>query len=717
MKRVPWDLLAAAAIYLLVRGLILHTAFDSTALPMYELFPMGTMAELAREGVELPLAYYYDNAAGQILFGLITRPFFALFGPSYLTLKCVTFALGLGVLVLVWSFVRANFGRRAAAIAAFLYALGPTTLVKYSLIHSGNHFENLFFSMAFLCAFYRFHRSENRLRWLFASGACAGFALFVFLGALIPIGLCAGVHLGVRGWKRSLRDAPVALGGFALGILPLVLVNVATHARGLGFLEAKFAEDVSSGSSGVLARACEFIANTFSRVGEFLTVHLNDSTVYERFAGVDPRVFGALFLLAFVVAYVASAPEALRGLATLARGLFGNGNDARERFERARLVPLVLYLPFTALAYGVSNFRIGGHGPPVVVAGYRYFLPHLLFALILIAIVAARGWERGGARRVFGASLAALPLISGLSNLAIIDWSFSHAGLGSRYAGYNLAQVGRALIAGRNALTQEQIVAHLESFPPLLRHRVATSIGFNRGVLQIEEQRDRAAQPGADPNWRVDLPNLVREFPAELRIDLARGLGVAVRFSCAGPAGRAELARVVGSAVDEDAVLGACVAEGACLPPGTEPLESKSAAILGTNAALRDVIGEHARAALLRGAGLFAGRLWVRGIESERPLLDDWINAERDDADFWIGFGQGLADGGAQPCSPEFLGARIDPERYAQACRGFGFGLARSRAEHDASSALARYFERADPATAAALRAGIEWRDYPVRAP
>ncbi len=137
MKRVPWDLLAAAAVYLLVRGLILHTAFDSTALPMYELFPMGTMAELAREGVELPLSYYYDNAAGQILFGLVTRPFFALFGPSYLTLKCVTFVLGLGVLVLVWSFVRANFGRRAAAIAAFLYALGPTTIVKYSLIHSG----------------------------------------------------------------------------------------------------------------------------------------------------------------------------------------------------------------------------------------------------------------------------------------------------------------------------------------------------------------------------------------------------------------------------------------------------------------------------------------------------------------------------------------------------------------------------------------------------
>lgn len=701
MKRVPWDLVVASALYLVLRGLVLVSAFDQTAMPMYELFPMGTMAELAREGVSLPLSYFYDNAAGQILFGLVTRPAFELFGPSYLTLKCVTFALGWGVLVLTWAFARANFGRCAGTIAALLYALAPTTLFKYSLMHSGNHFENLFFSMAFLAALYRFQRTGSRA-WLVASGFTAGFALFVFLGALIPIGIGAGLHLGVRGLRRSLRDAPLALFGLALGIAPLVALNAATGARGLGFLGAKFAEDTPAEATGVVAR-----------VSEFVTRHLFDATVYERCAGIEGAVFGALFLAAFLVAYLASVPHALRSLGALARGLLAPADDAaamRERFERTKLVPFVLYLPLTALAYGVSNFRIGGHGPPIVVAGYRYFLPHLLFALILIAVVAAAWWQSGGAKRAFGASLAAVPLIAGLSNLALVDWSFAKPNLGAHYAGYNLAQVGRALIAGRNALTDEQIAAHLASFPPLLRRRVATSIGFNRGVLQIEKLRERAARPDADRSWRVDVREIVAPFSSlgstsngstaaggDVAPDLARGIGVAVRFSCQRP----ELLRVLAAAIEDDPRLGAYVAEGACLPPGTEPLESRTQALLGTNAAyLADAGGDDPsaspasatlRSALLRGAGLFCGRLRVRDIASERALLDEWSNAHAGELDFWIGVGQGLADGGESPRSPATL-ALVDDTPQARACwRAFGFALARSRGLRDATDAARRH--------------------------
>src|SRR5688572_10980125 len=141
---------------------------------------MGTMAELARQDVPLPLEYVYDNAAGQILFGFVTRPFFAVFGPSYLALKLVPFTLGLGTLALLWWFLRASFGARAATLGAFLYALAPTTLFKYSLMNSGNHFENLFFVMAACVATYRF-LATGSARWLLASGFACGFALFVFL--------------------------------------------------------------------------------------------------------------------------------------------------------------------------------------------------------------------------------------------------------------------------------------------------------------------------------------------------------------------------------------------------------------------------------------------------------------------------------------------------------------------------------------------------------
>ena len=100
MRRwISWPLLLAAILYVALRGLILYTAFDQTALTMFELYPMGTLAELRLQGVHLPLSYFYDNAAGQILVGLLTVPFFALFGPTYLALKLVPFTLGFFTLV------------------------------------------------------------------------------------------------------------------------------------------------------------------------------------------------------------------------------------------------------------------------------------------------------------------------------------------------------------------------------------------------------------------------------------------------------------------------------------------------------------------------------------------------------------------------------------------------------------------------------------------
>src|SRR5262245_4770468 len=77
---VPWLLVCAAFLYVLLRGLILFTAFDATALPVYEIYPMGTMAKLVLEGVWPPLSLYYDNAGGQIVTGFIAVPFYAAFG-------------------------------------------------------------------------------------------------------------------------------------------------------------------------------------------------------------------------------------------------------------------------------------------------------------------------------------------------------------------------------------------------------------------------------------------------------------------------------------------------------------------------------------------------------------------------------------------------------------------------------------------------------------
>src|SRR5689334_2768287 len=195
-RRIAWGLLAALAAYVGLRALVLHTAFDEVALWMYELYPMGTMAEFLHRGIDFPLRFYYDNAAGQILSGCLTWPFFALFGPCYLALKASPALMGVGVLILSWRWLDQCYGRLAANLAAWALALAPTTYLKYSVTNSGNHFENIFFSVLALASFARLQRLGASRGRLFVFGLCAGLALFVFLGALLPIGILCVLHLG-----------------------------------------------------------------------------------------------------------------------------------------------------------------------------------------------------------------------------------------------------------------------------------------------------------------------------------------------------------------------------------------------------------------------------------------------------------------------------------------------------------------------------------------
>src|SRR5439155_17497670 len=123
---------------------------------------------------------------------------------------------------------------------ALLFALPPLTLLRYSVVCSGNHFENLFFTMLALVCTYRWLAGKRKRGALLLAGFTWGLALFVFLGALIPVGILLGMYLGLTGWKRAAREAWPAVLGFVLGFAPLVVINAWTSGRGLGFLSAKF---------------------------------------------------------------------------------------------------------------------------------------------------------------------------------------------------------------------------------------------------------------------------------------------------------------------------------------------------------------------------------------------------------------------------------------------------------------------------------------------
>ena len=608
-RRIAWGLVAVCAAYVVLRATILLTSFEEVVMPPFELYPMGTMAQLALRDVHFPVRFYYDNAAGQLVMGQLTVPFFALFGPSYLVLKCVPALLGLLTLILLWDLLDKHFGRLAANLGGLFFVLAPSTLVRYSVVCSGNHYENLFFTTLFLWLFYRHHGIARTRASLFLAAFGAGLAIFVFLGAIVPVGICVAMHLGLRGWRGTLRDAPAGIAGFALGIAPLVAINALTSARGLGFLGAKFA-----GAGGPPRQG-----TVLGRMGEYLGPKLLESGMFEPALGLTRTQLGFLFVAALAVAYAASLPGVARSIVELARGALRSAGPREGAFQRSLLVPFVLYIPLAGLAYGLSNMRLGGYVNNMEAGGYRYFLPTLLFALVLGAVWSARWWQRGGAARIAAVLLGGAFLATGATSLAIADWSFREVGNGRRYDGYNYAQMSRGLVSGKNALSTEEIEYRVSQWPPDVRERVVRGLGFNLGTAELE--RARRTQ-GA--TWTFELERVLAGYPSEWRLLMANGAGTSLRFltrMTARPYDLPDLLRRVRPGegeLFEEAVAGSASTNVPLLHgPEIHHTFAEDVELLTRDLPAKD--------AFERGCGHWFGRLKRRGV----PREVEWVEAFR----------------------------------------------------------------------------------------
>jgi hypothetical protein len=672
-RRLPWALFAALLLHVGLRAAILATNFDIVAFTAYEQFPMGTLPAVILDGIEIPLTDLYDNAAGQLLVGYLAAPFYAWLGPTYLALKLVPFLLGIGVLLLLWRFCDEHFGRGAANAAALLFAIGPATLVKYSLFASGNHFENLFFSLLATLCFYRLHTAGGRRGPRLAlAGATAGLALFVFLGALLPIGLCVLAHVAVRGARGTLRDLAVGLPAFLVGAAPLLWLNLSTGGRGLGFLRAKFGLVEKSEAALAKAAAAPPGKGIPERLADFFGRHLPDAPTSEGLAGIDGSWFDALFLVAFLVAWATFLPDAVRGARALLLGLADwrpeaqrSREEERARFRGLLGAPLVALLPLTGLAYALSDLRMGAdeYTETFAFSGYRYFNWHLLVALILVAGAASRHAARG--RRGLAALLVALPAVAFLPDLALPDWGGGVRDHGLRYAGPRHGQIARALLGGRNANTREENVAVLDAFPLRQRREIYEGVGFCESQLRFVRE---------DPLVPVvPLEPLLGAWDEPYHDDIARGVGRALRQVFEFQPDR-DRVRPLLAAHPEGSPRWRAVHEG-FFEPWSYTVVSRTRDLLERNHQLFLMLEDtEAEAPASRGHGIVCGQLARRGIAEDLALVDEVrlrVKPVRRRS-FYHGFGFGFARQARDAVFPAALLERLDGILHPE-IRRFGF--------------------------------------------
>jgi hypothetical protein len=604
-------------------------------------------------------------------------------------------------MLLMWSVLTRWFDRRAAVLAVFLFALGPPTLTKYSLLAKGNHFENLPFQLLCLWTFLRLHSTERKRPWILAHGAAAGFAIFFYFGSMALIALLALTHVGIRGPRQALRDFVFAAPAFVVGLAPLLWVHFQSGSRPGGFLESKFGESSRPPMSEMLQRVQEFFTSILPRAG-----------VYPDLGPLPGRIAEWLFLGVFAAAWILLAVKLIRDVVRSGK------SSESARFLAFTAAPLVLYLPFVVLVVGAGNIKFDAYGPPVEIGTYRYLVPHFLFATMIIAI--ACGWlmrAESVLQRTLGKTLAAASLATCAFTLPLVDPAPTAAGVGTHYAGYSLRFYNNVLMrdaqldpaTGRLDWDWDRVQQQIEEFEPRERHELWFGAGYHRANALTLPAR-RALTP---PSLRLE--DLMRLIPVDARPDVALGAGSWLRqFVAGGPEGKAFLrAELLRLCADQDPLVG-WVIEGLGRP-FDYPLVRATGPALGRTGEARAFVPPGFEGGWLRGLGAHCGELLEREIAVDTARVSRVGEAlpETDRADFWYGVGLGLAAAEDGRRASKVLLRHAPAARREAAFQGLGAGLRHGLGTEACMARLSDLQSGLDVPEANALERGMRWESYP----
>ena len=207
----------------------------------------GTIAKEIMEGPDLPLSEYPPTNYGHGGFcsGILTIPFFALFGQNRFALQSTPVAFSVAILIMLFLFAFKFFNRRVAIITGLLYIFSSRIWGIFNL-HNGLHFENVFFTVAAMYLFYEiiFNRKTNII-YYFSLGLISGLGTYWIYTFLMTVAAILLVWF-LRDNKMFLSRAfYIFLAGFLVGMLPWFYYNLGTHFESIrdiildGFLKEK----------------------------------------------------------------------------------------------------------------------------------------------------------------------------------------------------------------------------------------------------------------------------------------------------------------------------------------------------------------------------------------------------------------------------------------------------------------------------------------------
>ena len=201
----------------------------------------GIAVDVLAHGIRFPLLVYapneYDN--GSFFSGLLAALSYSVFGRNLLALKLVTHAISAAGAVAALALLRSCLDElgltsrlvRVMAIATLVYsfALAPTLVTALSMYAVGNHPEGAAIN-TILLALFAYRVRTRSLAGDAAVWAAVGFALYLNKGTVLVVPVLAAGELLVA--RRHVARLLAALAGFAVGVLPELLVTWQRHGLG-----------------------------------------------------------------------------------------------------------------------------------------------------------------------------------------------------------------------------------------------------------------------------------------------------------------------------------------------------------------------------------------------------------------------------------------------------------------------------------------------------
>ncbi|NLH47002.1 MAG: hypothetical protein GX444_00200 [Myxococcales bacterium] len=316
-----------------------------------EEYKTGSIAALIMAGPELPLLEYQpgDYEGGTLLFGLLTIPYFLLFGKTYLALKGV--ALTTTVLMALFAswFAWRRTGWPGGLATGALFLLPPAAVLQIGLLPWGNYAENAMLSLAaFLLVFRQLAAPRQTIRDYLLHGVFFGLGVWIHYGFAVTVLWLLVLWWLARPAGAGFRHGMAVLAGALVGLLPWFLYNLTHDWRGLGRLT-----DAVGKSTGLGRR----LASGFGRLWHLWTNDLASGLHFHGFSvpAIQFLSYGYLILALFL--FGMSIAFYRRKLAEMGRALLPGSRRVEADAAFGAMFPIGFVLLYSVV-FSFSDYGL-----------------------------------------------------------------------------------------------------------------------------------------------------------------------------------------------------------------------------------------------------------------------------------------------------------------------------------------------------------------------